>query len=61
MNLDAGDAEFEHSEQSGAVLEPQEASMVTERQEEPQKGSERRRTYRNCTEYGEFSRGPRRL
>jgi hypothetical protein len=31
------DAEFGHSERSGAKREPQEASMVTERQEEPQK------------------------
>jgi hypothetical protein len=37
--LDPEDAEFGHSVGSGAEREPQGASMVTERQEEPQKGS----------------------
>jgi hypothetical protein len=40
-DLDAEDAEFLHSERSGAALEPQEASMVIEKREEPQKGLER--------------------
>jgi hypothetical protein len=39
--LDPEHAEFGHSERSGAKKEPQEASMVTERQGEPQKGLER--------------------
>jgi hypothetical protein len=60
-NWGAADAEFERSERSGAALRSQEASMVTERQEEPQKGVERRSTYRSCTVYGEFSRGTREL
>jgi hypothetical protein len=61
MNLVAGDAEFGYSEHPGAVREPQEAPMVTERQEEPQQVFERRRTYSSSTAYGEFSWGPRRL
>jgi hypothetical protein len=36
---DGANAEFGHSERSGAVEEPRGASMVTERQEEPRKGS----------------------
>jgi hypothetical protein len=59
-DFDPEGAEFGHSERSGAEREPREASMVTERQEEPQGAFKRRRTYSSSsTVYGDSSRGSR--
>jgi hypothetical protein len=40
MDLGAEERKFEDSEHSGAVQEPREVPMVTEKGEEPQKGRE---------------------
>jgi hypothetical protein len=60
-DLGPEDAEFGHSERSGAEREPQEASMVTERQRSRRRrsrGAELTAAVRR-TAYGDFSRGSR--